>query len=107
MIKITSKEEANGYSFEIEDETEDFDEMGMELATLIRYAYDTMAESAQKEGAKDPDREAMLFVDSIVNDAINGDITETGGSQKRQRGEILHLVDDYMAKKKKEDKDDE
>ena len=109
MLKITSYEEENGYSFDIEDETEDFDVMHAELSTLLRYAYDAMFESASQSGVKDPAREAQLYIDSVVNEAINGDITETSARDADPRTPVeirdyLHLVDEKMnAKKDPED----
>lgn len=106
MLKVTSKEEELGYSFEIEDDTEDFDELGMQLATLIKYSYDAVLESARQGGAEDPEREASLYIDSIVYDAINGDIAESEEEQKKnERREMLHLVDNYMEKRHPEKKD--
>ncbi len=107
MLKITStvREYEDAVDFEIEDQTEDFDELGMELAALIRYAYDAMAEAAGNEGVPDPRRQAQVYIDSIVNDAINGDLTEGGPMQEApaRKGEILRLVDDFIERKKRED----
>ncbi|MGI6736348.1 MAG: hypothetical protein ACOX41_03415 [Anaerovoracaceae bacterium] len=103
MLKVTGhKKNDIEMTFEIEDETEDFDELGMELSTLVRYAYDCLRTSAEEGGASDPEREARLYIDTIVNNAINGDIQESSPSDERRA--MLHLVDDYLDKKDQNDK---
>ena len=53
MIKVVSTEFEEGMNFEIEDDTEDFDVMAMELSAMLRYAYDSLRESAKEGGAQD------------------------------------------------------
>lgn len=46
MIKIDYYIKDNEANFEIQDETEDFEELSMELSILLKYAYDSMLEAA-------------------------------------------------------------
>lgn len=100
MLKVQSTEYEDSVNLDVEDDTEDFEQMGIELAALIRYAYDTVSNAAGEGGARDPEREARLFIDQVINDAINGEMEESEESRiESERGKILKLVDDYMDKK--------
>ena len=105
MIKIDYYIKDNEANFEIQDETENFEELSMELSILLKYAYDSMLEAATEGGAKDPEREAKLFIDSITNEAVNGEAVEQ--NEADQRRSLMHIVDNYMAESRaKEDKGD-
>ena len=101
MLKIISIYKDEEVEFEIEDDTDDFEQLSMELSMLIKYGYDSMRSAAAEGGAVDPDREAKLYVDNIVNEAINGDAVETTDADRRRS--LLHIVDDYIDKNKKGD----
>ena len=67
MLKIISIYKDEEVEFEIEDDTDDFEQLSMELSMLIKYGYDSLRSAAEQGGAKDPDREARLYVDNIVS----------------------------------------
>ena len=101
MLKITSIYKGEEVEFEIEDNTDDFEQLSMELSMLIKYGYDSLKAAADQGGAVDPEREAKLYVDNIVNEAINGDAVETTDADRRRS--LMHIVDDYIEKDKKGD----
>ncbi len=101
MLKVVSTEFEEGRNFEIEDDTEDFDQMAMELSVLIRFAYDALREAAEQEDVEDPEFEARQYIHAVVDNAFDEDILETtGGENGDERGKILKLVDDYIDKNK-------
>ena len=101
MLKIISIYKDDEVEFNIEDDTDDFEQLSMELSMLVKYGYDSLKAAAAEGGAKDPEREAKLFVDSLVNEAINGEAVETTEADKRRA--LMHVVDDYIDKNKNND----